>query len=567
MPKDCASFCRKTFAVSCGLTLAVVISGFFVAPADSRERSQRHRHAVVHAEAPHHRAHSQNSSSARPRQARQRAPVVPQNISAIVVDVNSGRTLYARGENDQRGPASITKVMTLYLLFEQLEKGTFRFDSAIPISPHAAAQAPTKLGLRPGSTISVENAIKAVVTRSANDIAVAIAEAIGGDEASFAELMTRKAHALGMARTRFANASGLPDDAQLTTAYDLTLLGRAIQDHFPSYYRFFATQTFTYRGTAIRNHNHLLERVEGMDGIKTGYTRASGFNLLASVKRDGRHIVAVVLGGRSAGHRDRIMADLIEAQIVEGARTRTAGQIPLPGAAAAGLPVAAARATAAPAPAPVPADMVVAPQKDPKLPFVPVSLKPGLTVDTAPIRGIGLTVPSDRPRPAYVAASPQPRRDVAGLVPAEPIPNRAMVDGSTRAPPRPSVPVTTATPSSLRRLPSLVPPADLTADRRAPGRPGDRAGSAELPPSRALRGEWMIQIAATNDLAKANDLLARAKQEEAQSLGSARPTTEKILKGSETLYRARFIGLEAETAETACRRLKRSGFSCFVARN
>jgi D-alanyl-D-alanine carboxypeptidase len=564
MPKGCASFCRKTVAVSCGLALAIVISGFFVVPADSRERSQRHRHVVVHAEAPHHRAHPQGFGSGRLRHVRRQAPVVPQNISAIVVDVNSGRTLYARSENDQRGPASITKVMTLYLLFEQLEKGKLRLDSAIPISPHAAAQAPTKLGLRPGSTITVENAIKAVVTRSANDIAVAIAEAIGGDEESFAEMMTRKAHALGMARTHFANASGLPDDTQLTTAFDLALLGRAIQDHFPSHYRFFATQTFTFRGTAIRNHNHLLERVEGMDGIKTGYTRASGFNLLASVKRDGRHIVAVVLGGRSAGHRDRIMADLIEDQIVEGVRTRIAGQIPLPGAAA-GSPTVAARAASAPAP--IPADKVVAPSQDPKLPFVPVSLKPGLTVDTPPIRGIGLAATSDRPRPAYVAASPQPRRDLAGLAPVEPIPNPAVVDGSTRAPAKPSVPDTTTTPSALRRLPPLVPPQDLTADRTAPGRPGDRGGSADLRPSQALRGEWMIQIAATNDLAKANDLLARAKQEGAQSLGSARPTTEKVLKGSETLYRARFIGLEAETAESACRRLKRSGFSCFVARN
>jgi len=564
MPKDCASFGRKPVAaVSSGLALFLLITGLFVVPAEARERHRRHGHGVAQAAAPHHRGRPDRSSAER-----RQDVAVPRNIAAIVVDVNSGRILYAQGENDLRHPASITKVMTLYLLFEQLDNGRLRLDNAIPISPHAAAQAPTKLGLRPGATIPVEDAIKAVVTRSANDIAVAIAEAIGGDEESFAELMTKKARGLGMTRTRFANASGLPNDTQVTTAYDLSLLGRAVQDHFPRYYRYFATRSFTYRGAAIHNHNHLLERVEGMDGIKTGYTRASGFNLLAAVKRGGHHIVAVVLGGRSAGHRDRIMADLIEDRIDEGAQIRTAGMISLPGGS--GSTMVATRAAAAPTTAaPAYSDRIVAAMSDPKLPFVPVSLKPGLTVDTAPVRAVGLTASSDRPRPAYVAASPRPRPDGAAPVPVEKIMLRVAPDSSTRAPANVVAAAdATATPSSVRRPRVLVPPEDLVTDRLAPAaRPADPIGSVDPRRSPEFRGEWMIQIAATNDLAKANDLLARAKQEGARALGGARPTTEKVQKGSETLYRARFVGLEAATAETACKTLKRSGFACFAARN
>ena len=219
--------------------------------------------------------------------------------AAIVVDANTGQILHANNADSLRHPASLTKIMTLYLLFEQIEAGKLKLDSRLSVSSDAARQSPTKLGLRPGSTIEVEDAIKGLVTRSANDAAVVIAEAIGGDEDRFARMMTRKAQSLGMSRTVYRNASGLPDHEQVTTARDQALLGRAIQDRFPRYYRYFATAS-SYRGVAIRNHNHLLGRVEGVDGIKTGYTRDSGFNLVTSVKRDSRHIVAVVLGGASS---------------------------------------------------------------------------------------------------------------------------------------------------------------------------------------------------------------------------------------------------------------------------
>ena len=194
--------------------------------------------------------------------------------------------------------------MTLYLLFERLDAGKIRLDTQLKVSEHASEQAPTKLGLSPAKPSLSKTRSKRVVTKSANDAAVTIAENLGGDEDEFARLMTQKARALGMSRTTYVNASGLPDDDQVTTARDQALLGREIQERFPRYYKYFSTPEFVYRGREMRNHNHLLGVVGGVDGIKTGYTRASGFNLVTSVHRDGRYIVAVVLGGRSASERD-----------------------------------------------------------------------------------------------------------------------------------------------------------------------------------------------------------------------------------------------------------------------
>src|SRR6202030_657368 len=267
--------------------------------ADAR-RSRHQHHARQHQ---HHEARESYSPA----------------FSSIIVDGNSGATLSSNNPDASRHPASLTKIMTLYLLFERLDAGKMKLDSEMQVSEHASEQAPTKLGLRPGQTIRVEDAIKGLVTRSANDAAVVIAEAIGGSEDDFARLMTRKAHALGMSRTTYRNASGLPNDEQITTARDQSTLGRAIQDRFPRYYRYFSTPSYTYHGQAMRNHNHLLGHVEGLDGIKTGYTQASGFNLVTSVRRNNRHIVAVVLGGASAGARDARMRSLIEEYIVAAA--------------------------------------------------------------------------------------------------------------------------------------------------------------------------------------------------------------------------------------------------------
>jgi D-alanyl-D-alanine carboxypeptidase len=248
-------------------------------------------------------------------------------FSSIIVDGNSGATLAATNPDAIRHPASLTKIMTLYLLFERMDAGKMKLDTEMSVSEHASEQAPTKLGLRPGQTIRVEDAIKGLVTRSANDAAVVIAETIAGDEDDFAKQMTRKARALGMNRTTYRNASGLPDDDQVTTARDQATLGRAIQDRFPRYYRYFSTLTFNYHGQSIRNHNHLLGNVEGVDGIKTGYTRASGFNLVTSMRRGNRHLVGVVLGGRSGSSRDATMRSLLAENLEKAATKRTAGSI------------------------------------------------------------------------------------------------------------------------------------------------------------------------------------------------------------------------------------------------
>ena len=250
-------------------------------------------------------------------------PAAAAPYADIVVDANSGAVLHQTNPDAKRHPASLTKIMTLYLLFEQLEAGKLKLDSSLKVSQSAAEQSPTKLGLKAGSTIAVEDAIKGIITRSANDAAVVVAEAIAGSEDDFAALMTRKAKTLGMSRTVYKNASGLPDDDQVTTARDQSMLGRAIQERFPKYYKYFQTRSFSFRGQSISNHNHLLGRVDGVDGIKTGYIRASGFNLVTSLHRGNRYVVAVVMGGSSAGSRDARMRELIGQTITAASTKRT----------------------------------------------------------------------------------------------------------------------------------------------------------------------------------------------------------------------------------------------------
>lgn len=231
--------------------------------------------------------------------------------AAIVVDAKTGEVLYAKRADSPRYPASITKVMTLYLVMEQLASGKLKLDDRVVISPRAAAQSPTKLGLRPGDTISVDDAMKALATKSANDIAVALAEHVGGTESRFAALMTLRAKELGMDNTHFANASGLPDSRQLTTARDLAILSRAVMRDYPQYYKLFSTRSFDFRGQSIRTHNRLLGRVPGVDGIKTGFTNASGYNIAVSGVQDGRRLITIVLGGPSGAARDNNAEDLM----------------------------------------------------------------------------------------------------------------------------------------------------------------------------------------------------------------------------------------------------------------
>lgn len=542
----------RTSAV-CALGLTVVL-----AMANGAEaRHHRMQTATVH-----HR-HSHIVALTRPHG----APVDSPAFAAMVVDANSGRTLYANHENDLRHPASITKVMTLYLLFEKLDAGEMRLDQRIGVSAHAASMAPTKLGLRPGSTIAVEDAIKAIVTKSANDMAVAVGESISGSEDSFAALMTRKAHALGMSRTIYVNASGLPDDRQITTARDLTILGRSIHDRFPRYYRYFSTPSFTYAGSVMANHNHLMARIEGMDGIKTGYTRASGFNLLSSVNRDGHHIVSVVLGGRSAASRDNIMASLIEEHLEEAAPTRVAGAVqpsPVEEPAPTVQPVAYGRQ---------------AEDDDDRGPSliaptfaVPPPARPNDRAQTVG-QAIRNGAMIGRPRPAFIAGASR-------------IDGRRAEDGSTSARPAHAgatdpIPTASVTPSTIPAPPiqPLIKLASLSVPR-PPVRPELPVARTRVEASRAFEtapkdhvepvrghGEWIIQIGATDAADKATDLLNRAKTQGSGALASARPFTEKVRKGEATLYRARFAGLDTTEAEQACRTLKRSGFACFATKD
>jgi D-alanyl-D-alanine carboxypeptidase len=232
--------------------------------------------------------------------------------AAIVVDMNSGRILHEQASMTPRAPASLTKMMTLYVLFSYLRSGAVTPDSEFVVTPYAARQSPTKLGLKPGATIRAADAVNALVTLSANDAAVTIAENLAGTEGNFARVMTRKAQELGMMSTLFRNASGLPNDQQVTTARDMAILAQHLIRDFPEYYACFQTKYFTYRGHRYRNHNRLLFGYKGTDGIKTGYTRAAGFNLTASVKRDDKHLVAVVLGGKTGSQRDAAMRALLD---------------------------------------------------------------------------------------------------------------------------------------------------------------------------------------------------------------------------------------------------------------
>jgi D-alanyl-D-alanine carboxypeptidase len=231
--------------------------------------------------------------------------------AAVVVDAKTGDVLYAKRADSPRYPASITKVMTLYLTFEALAAGKLQLDDKLVFSPHAAAQAPTKLGIGAGGTITVSEAIQAMTTLSANDAAVAMAEKLGGSESRFAALMTLRAQELGMQNTHFANANGLPDSRQITTARDIAILSRAVMRDYPQYYSYFGQRSFTFRGRYIANHNHLLNGVPGVDGLKTGFTSASGFNIAVSGVRDNRRLIVVVMGGPSTASRDQNAEDLL----------------------------------------------------------------------------------------------------------------------------------------------------------------------------------------------------------------------------------------------------------------
>jgi D-alanyl-D-alanine carboxypeptidase len=465
--------------------------------------------------------------------------------AAIVIDANSGKELHAANADSLRHPASLTKIMTLYLLFEQLDAGKLTLDSKMRVSAKASDQSPTRIGLDEGEMLRVEDAIKALVTRSANDAAVVIAETIGGDEATFAKMMTRKARALGMSRTVYLNASGLPDDDQVTTARDQALLGRAIQDRFPQHYKYFSTRSFTYQGQFMGNHNRLLGYVDGVDGIKTGYTNASGFNLVTSVHRGKRFVVAVVLGGQTAGLRDAKMRQLVEryiddtatvrtaAKIVEAPETRIASLEPKPQVQRQVEPSAALQIQAR------------MPQAETQV--ASASLTAGSTEQIQPTRVKTVTVKAGATTNAMVV--PQAPAEFAAIERSEALPS----------PPgaRPGVLGTFITQANAADAPPQQATYDVASESSTP-----------VTPSRAIaRGAWIIQVGAFPEEEKAKERLREAKKLGKTLLGNANPFTEKVVKGKHELYRARFAGLDEDGAEAACKLFKRNDIVCMAMKN
>jgi D-alanyl-D-alanine carboxypeptidase len=483
----------------------------------------------------------------------------------IVVDANSGDVLHAMNADSPRYPASLTKVMTLYLLFERIEAGRLKLESQLEVSANASEQAPSKLGLKPGQTISVEEAIKALVTKSANDVAVVIAEALAGSEEEFAKLMTRKARALGMSRTTYKNASGLPDDDQVTTARDQALLALAIQERFPRYYAYFKTPQFVYRGHAMRNHNHLLGRVDGVDGIKTGYTRMSGFNLITSVRRGPRHVVAVVFGGRSASQRDARMESLIEANFNDASAKRTAPKIQDVAEAAGGKKVHVASADETPPARPASSGPLVltpirreTPAKAETTAAIPVPRPaPG---STEPIKPLPVKTLSVKPGAAQATMPP-----VALL---SPMPVTLQAHASAQAETQQSLPPPPpgARPGVLGVLPAHATPEPKAQPQLAAADTKAVPAPATSSPVRA-HGGWIVQVGAFDDEAEARQRLNAARSRAAKLLGKAEPFTETVAKGDKTLYRARFAGLDQADAEAACRQLKKSEIVCMAIRN
>lgn len=241
------------------------------------------------------------------------APTMAQaKYASLVIDARTGEVLHEINADTRNYPASLTKMMTLYMLFEALEEGRLRKDDRIMMSRRAANQPPSKLGIKPGRTLSVEDAIRALAIKSANDVAAAVSEHLGGTERQFALLMTAKARSLGMSNTTFRNASGLPHRGQLSTARDMSKLARALLVHFPHRYHYFSESKFKYADKTYKSHNKLLTNYEGTDGIKTGYIRASGFNLVASVKRGDKRLIGVVFGAKNSKTRNRHMVKLLD---------------------------------------------------------------------------------------------------------------------------------------------------------------------------------------------------------------------------------------------------------------
>lgn len=492
--------------------------------------------------------------------------------AAIVVDTATGKVLYEASPDAKRYPASLTKMMTLYVLFEDLERGRFRLNTPLQVSALAAKQAPSKLGLRAGSTITVEEAIKGLVTKSANDAAAAIAENVAGSIPRFAERMTRTARAIGMTNTRFRNANGLPDPGQYTTARDMMKLGVALQVRFPKYYSFFQTRSFAFRGRVHGNHNNLLGRIEGVDGIKTGYINASGFNLVSSVKRDGRKIVAVVMGGRTARSRDAHMVQLIETYLPKASRARGYDE-ELVAAVRSAPPVAAS------VPHPEPAALAGHPQPParPNIVVASAAAVPDVVGPDAadPADGYGdaagtdggedeLQVASLPAGPVSMATATLPSSAAEAFADVAPLDQGSSADGQDLL----GEIIERKTGVAPMAVASIAPVATASiAPRKA--KPVKVEPAEEIVPAAqksAAKG-WVIQVGAVDTQKAASALLKKAQAAAGAALGSAEPMTEVTTSKGKTVVRARFAGFASEkAAKKACAAVKKGDLGCFTLR-
>jgi D-alanyl-D-alanine carboxypeptidase len=494
------------------------------------------------------------------------SPTDPQKDAALIVDGATGKVLFARNETAERHPASLTKMMTLYLLFDALKAGKVTMQTPLPVSWHASVQHPTKLNLRPGQTIDVDTAIRAIVIRSANDAAVVIAEALGGTESHFAEMMTERARQIGMKETNFHNASGLPDPLQITTASDLAVLARHLAYDYPQYFSYFGLPGFNYKGAWIPTHDNLIGRYDGADGIKTGYTGASGFNLVSSVTRGTTHIIGVVMGGRTAVRRDLEMVRLLDqtfAQIsanpaLVASRTvpwqQVAQSAPPPAIAGFSLPQVAPSQFAALSPVPqtVQSDDEDA-AENVRAPDENFSLIHAEGAKPAPAQ----PVPQAKPQPAVPPV-------VAKSAPQAPALVAKVQAPATHPGTRPDSSLATAQAQLVKMAVNTV---DAPHPQMRPAMHADAAeGDADVSPTPTPGHNWTIQIGAYADKAmadaqlktyygKAQDVLARANKIIA-------PITSPQ---GHVLYRARFGLFAEQEARDVCTRLTQRGQTCFAA--
>ncbi|BBK30490.1 D-alanyl-D-alanine carboxypeptidase [Stella humosa] len=479
---------------------------------------------------------------------------VRERYAAIVLDARTGEVLHEANADAPRHPASITKMMTLYLVFEALERGRLSMNQSMPVSTFAST-VPWGLPLRPGMTITVEEAVLGLITKSANNAATVIAETMSGSESAFAQMMTVRARRLGMTSTTFRNASGLPDPRQITTARDFTVLARALLRDHPKYYPLFATRGFTFRGNFYHNHNRLLDQFDGLDGIKTGFVNASGFNLVASAERNGRRLIGVVMGGNSASARDLRMADLLDAGFQKAPSRRSEPRIAvlppsmpeLRDTTLTTAPVLAAAPAVIPQPAPTPPVLhsaLSAPQVVPVLP--PPS--PVMAALASPAVAITPILPT----PSPVAPPPHtlqlPANISAAMASASPPPSN----------PSTSSPSTASTVRSLGTLPVLgrsEPLRLVVVSNDAAGRIAQAAGWRED------GGDgWSVQVGAY----ASRDAAARALKLAQKKAIKLRDSASSVMAQDDRLFRARFVGLEERDARAVCRLLGERTFPCAI---